>query len=65
VRILIDTHVLLWAALGDARLSPAAEAIIGDRSQELLFSPVSAMEIPNLHAVFWRAVANCKPRTVN
>ena len=50
MRILIDTHVLLWAALGDARLSPAAEAIIGDRSQELLFSPVSAMEIAMKHA---------------
>jgi len=50
VRILLDTHALLWAALGDARLSPAAGAIIGDGSQELLFSPVSAMEIAMKHA---------------
>jgi PIN domain nuclease of toxin-antitoxin system len=50
VRILLDTHTLLWAALGDPRLSPAAEAIIGDGSQELLFSPVSAMEITMKHA---------------
>jgi PIN domain nuclease of toxin-antitoxin system len=50
VRILLDTHALLWAALGDPRLSPAAEAIIGDGSQELLFSPVSAMEITMKHA---------------
>jgi len=50
VRILLDTHVLLWAALGDPRLSPAAEAIIGDGSQELLFSPVCAMEITMKHA---------------
>jgi PIN domain nuclease of toxin-antitoxin system len=51
VRILLDTHALLWAALGDPRLSPAADAIIGDGSQELLFSPVSAMEIAMKHAV--------------
>jgi PIN domain nuclease of toxin-antitoxin system len=50
VRILLDTHVLLWAALGDPRLSPAAEAMIGDGSQELLFSPVSALEITMKHA---------------
>jgi PIN domain nuclease of toxin-antitoxin system len=50
VRILLDTNALLWAALGDPRLSPAAEAIIGDGSQELLFSPVSAMEIAMKHA---------------
>ncbi len=50
MRILLDTHALLWAALGDPRLSPAAEAIIGDGSQELLFSAVSAMEITMKHA---------------
>jgi PIN domain nuclease of toxin-antitoxin system len=50
VRILLDTHALLWAALGDPRLSPAAESLIGDASQELLFSPVSAMEITMKHA---------------
>jgi PIN domain nuclease of toxin-antitoxin system len=50
VRILLDTHALLWAALGDARLSAAADAIIADGSQELLFSPVSALEIAMKHA---------------
>ena len=50
MRLLLDTHALLWAALGDPRLSPAADAIIGDGSQELLFSPVSAMEIAMKHA---------------
>ncbi len=50
MRILLDTHALLWAAIGDTRLSHAAEAIIGDGSQELLFGPVSAMEIAMKHA---------------
>ena len=50
VRILLDTSTLLWAAQGDPRLSDAADAIIGDRAQELLFSAVSAMEIAMKHA---------------
>jgi PIN domain nuclease of toxin-antitoxin system len=50
MRILLDTHALLWAAEGDRRLSAAADAIIADGSQELLFSAVSAMEIAMKHA---------------
>jgi PIN domain nuclease of toxin-antitoxin system len=45
MRILLDTHALLWAAAGDPRLSDAARAIIEDSGQELLFSAVSALEI--------------------
>lgn len=50
MRILLDTHALLWAAEGDPRLSAAAAAIIGDGGQELLFSAVSALEIAMKHA---------------
>lgn len=50
MRILLDTHALLWAAEGDPRLSAAAAVIIGDRSEELLFSAVSALEIVIKHA---------------
>jgi len=50
MRILLDTHALLWAAEGDRRLSAAADAIIADGRQELLFSAVSAMEIAMKHA---------------
>ena len=50
MRILLDTSTLLWAAQGDPRLSDAADAIIGDGDQELLFSSVSAMEIAMKHA---------------
>lgn len=45
MRILLDTHALLWAAAGDSRLSDAAGTIIEDGGQELLFSAVSALEI--------------------
>jgi PIN domain nuclease of toxin-antitoxin system len=50
VRILLDTHALLWAAGGDARLSAAAAAIIEDADQALMFSAVSALEIAVKHA---------------
>ena len=50
MRVLLDTHALLWAAQGDRRLSEAAGAIIEDGGQELLFSAVSAMEISMKHA---------------
>ena len=50
MRVLLDTHALLWAAEGDRRLSEAAGAIIEDAGQELLFSAVSAMEIAMKHA---------------
>jgi PIN domain nuclease of toxin-antitoxin system len=50
MRILLDTHALLWAADDDPRLSPVAGAIIGDGGQELLFSAVSALEIARKQA---------------
>jgi len=50
MRVLLDTHALLWAAQGDSRLSEAAGALIEDGGQELLFSAVSAMEISMKHA---------------
>ena len=49
MRVLLDTHALLWAADDDRRLSDAAGAIIADGGQELLFSAVSALEIVMKH----------------
>lgn len=45
MRLLIDTHLLLWAAGQPARLSPQARALIGDPDNELLFSPASLWEV--------------------
>jgi PIN domain nuclease of toxin-antitoxin system len=45
VRLLLDTHALLWAATDDERLSPAAREAVADPANELLFSAVSAFEI--------------------
>ena len=44
-KLLIDTHLLLWLALGSERLSTAAREIIGDSANDLVFSAASIWEI--------------------
>ncbi|MDR2861133.1 MAG: type II toxin-antitoxin system VapC family toxin [Syntrophobacterales bacterium] len=43
MRLLLDTHILLWAA-GD-KLPPKAERYISDKANTLLFSPASIWEV--------------------
>lgn len=43
--VLLDTHLLLWAAAGSDRLPDAARRLIEDRSNLLLFSAASLWEI--------------------
>jgi PIN domain nuclease of toxin-antitoxin system len=45
MRLLIDTHLLLWSAGQSSRLSPQARSLIGDPHNELLFSAASLWEI--------------------
>ena len=45
MRLLLDTHVLLWTIAESRRLSAAARALIGERDNELTFSSVSLWEI--------------------
>ncbi|WP_237479870.1 type II toxin-antitoxin system VapC family toxin [Lichenibacterium dinghuense] len=45
MRLLLDTHVLLWAAAGSDRLRTAGRALIADRANRLVFSAVSICEI--------------------
>lgn len=44
MRLLIDTHLLLWAAQKSSRLSLAARRLLGDPDNELLFSVASLWE---------------------
>ena len=44
MRLLLDTHLLLWAAAGTG-LSPAAADLINDRENELFFSAASIWEV--------------------
>ena len=43
--ILIDTHVFLWAAGIEKRLSPSARKLLEDSDQPVFFSAASAWEI--------------------
>jgi PIN domain nuclease of toxin-antitoxin system len=45
VRLLLDTHTLLWFALNDPRLSATATSLILDPAYEKLVSPASYWEI--------------------
>ena len=45
MKILLDTHLLLWAAAMPDRLSAAARALITDEANELLFSAASLWEV--------------------
>ncbi len=45
MKLLLDTHLLLWAAGQPERLSPAARKQISDPNNELLFSAASIWEV--------------------
>jgi PIN domain nuclease of toxin-antitoxin system len=45
MRVLLDTHTLLWFALNDPQLSSAAMAVILDSANDKLVSPASYWEI--------------------
>lgn len=45
MKLLLDTHVLLWAAGEPARLSAGARRLINDANNEPLFSVASLWEI--------------------
>ncbi len=45
MKLLLDTHLLLWAAGEPDRLSNEAKALIEDPDNELLFSAASVWEI--------------------
>jgi PIN domain nuclease of toxin-antitoxin system len=45
VRLLLDTHILLWAIAESRRLSAHARALIGDAGSEVTFSVVSLWEV--------------------
>jgi PIN domain nuclease of toxin-antitoxin system len=45
MKLLLDTHLLLWAAGEPRRLSRQARGLIDNPSNELLFSPASLWEV--------------------
>ena len=49
MRILLDTHVALWALTDDVRLPPAARRLIADPDSEVWVSAASVWEIAIKH----------------
>ena len=45
MRLLLDTHVLLWAAVGSDRLSDESRELLEDARHEVLYSAASLWEI--------------------
>lgn len=45
MRLLIDTHLLIWAAEGIERLSAEAVKLMGDQDNVLVFSAASIWEV--------------------
>ncbi|MCX8086010.1 MAG: type II toxin-antitoxin system VapC family toxin [Rhodocyclaceae bacterium] len=51
MRLLLDTHILLWALAGSPRLSKLAEELIRDPANDLYVSTASIWEIAIKHAL--------------
>jgi PIN domain nuclease of toxin-antitoxin system len=45
VRLLLDTHVLLWAVAASRRLPKSARALIQDQENEVFYSAASVWEV--------------------
>ncbi|MDR3067919.1 MAG: type II toxin-antitoxin system VapC family toxin [Cellulomonas sp.] len=45
MKLLVDTHVVLWAQRDSARLSPAARAVLAEPSNDVLLSAVVPWEL--------------------
>lgn len=51
MRLLLDTHALLWWLAGDESLSGVARAAIGDMDNEVHVSAASAWEVATKHRI--------------
>ena len=49
MKLLLDTHVLLWAAGGSPRLPATAKKLIEDAESDLIFSATSIWEVVIKH----------------
>ena len=49
MRLLLDTHALLWWLSGDTQLSLSARRAIADRRHDILVSAASAWEVSTKH----------------
>jgi PIN domain nuclease of toxin-antitoxin system len=45
VKLLLDTHIVLWALSADRRLPKALRLLIEDEGNEPFFSPINVLEV--------------------
>ena len=50
MRLLLDTHILIWALLDDPRLPQLARRLIEDEANEVFYSSVAMWEVAIRHA---------------
>ena len=48
MRLLIDTHILIWLVLNDARLSRAQREVLAESDNSIFLSAVTAYELTHL-----------------
>ena len=49
MKILVDTHILIWLLSGDSMLSRSAQRILEDERNEIYFSSINIAEIAIQH----------------
>ena len=64
MKYLLDTHIMLWAALDVKQLSRKARSILENPENVLYFSPISLWEISIKHAKHpeQMAITSCRAR---
>ena len=63
MRLLLDTHILLWALIEPGRLGPDARDQIEDRANTVLFSAASVWEM-SIKAALGRADFQVSPAAI-
>lgn len=51
MRILLDTHILLWALAGSDKLSPKAQEMILSKDNEIFYSTAAVWEVSIKHSI--------------
>lgn len=51
MRVLIDTHIALWALMDDPKMPKEAEKILMDENNEIYYSTASVWEVAIKHSI--------------
>ncbi len=52
MKLLLDTHILLWAISNDMRLPEKARKLIEDETNEIYYSVISLWEVEIKHLAY-------------